>query len=114
MPQLSRSLTTVALRFEHDVVLVRQRARQISALLGFDNHDQVRIATAVSEIARNVFRYAKGGRAEFSVSTSAPPVFEARFTDEGPGIPNLQEILEGRYISQTGMGKGILGARRLM
>jgi anti-sigma regulatory factor (Ser/Thr protein kinase)/CheY-like chemotaxis protein len=111
---MNRNLTTVAIRFEHDVVLARQRARQIAALLGFDAHDQVRIATAVSEIARNVFRYAGRGRADFSVSELAPPVFVIRIADEGPGISNLDQILDGQYLSRTGMGMGIIGARRLM
>ena len=111
---MPRALTTVAIRYEHDVVLARQRARQIAALLGFDNHDQVRIATAVSEIARNAFRYATRGKAEFRVTDSAPPALEIQVSDSGPGIPNLREILDGRYVSTTGMGMGILGARRLM
>ena len=46
--------------------MARQRARQIAALLGFDGQDQTRIATAVSEIARNAFRYAGGGKVEFA------------------------------------------------
>ncbi len=111
---VTRALTTVAIRFEHDVVLARQRARQIATLLGFDNHEQVRIATAVSEIARNVFRYARPGRAEFVVTDSAPPLFQIRITDNGPGIRDLDRILDGQYVSQTGMGMGIVGARRLM
>lgn len=110
---VNRGLTTVAIRFEHDVVLARQRARQIANLLGFDSHDQVRIATAVSEIARNVFRYGGPGRAEFGV-TAAPPVFQIRISDQGPGIADLARILDGQYVSHTGMGMGILGARRLM
>jgi len=58
---VSVRLMTVAIRQEQDVVAARQRARQISALLGFEAQDQARIATAVSEIARNAFRYAGGG-----------------------------------------------------
>ena len=56
------TLLTLELRLEHDVVLARQRARQIAALLGFDTQDQTRIATAVSEMARNAYKYAGGGR----------------------------------------------------
>ena len=61
------------IRLEHDVVLVRQRARQIAGLLGFESQDQTRIATAVSEIARNAFQYAGGGKVEFLVEEQAPP-----------------------------------------
>ena len=62
---MSIPVMTVALRTEQDVVTARQRARQISGLLAFEPQDQVRIATAVSEIARNAFRYAGGGEVEF-------------------------------------------------
>jgi signal transduction histidine kinase len=109
------ALLTIAIKYEQDVVAVRQRARQIAARLGFDGPDQVRIATAVSEIARNAFGYAKGGKVEFHVDQqSRPQALMVRVTDEGPGIPALQAVLEGRYTSQTGMGLGIVGARRLM
>ncbi|MFO1498790.1 MAG: anti-sigma regulatory factor [Verrucomicrobiota bacterium] len=107
-------LTNVRISYEHDVVLARQRARQVAGLLHFDVQDQVRIATAVSEIARNAFLYAKGGRVEFWVVETVPRKLEVRVNDEGPGIQNIQQVLDGRYSSPTGMGLGILGARRLM
>lgn len=108
-------LLTIAIRYEHDTVVARQRSRQIARLLGFDPQDQTRIATAVSEIARNAFRYAGGGRAEFSVEGStSPQLLIIRVSDQGPGVRDLERILEGRYTSQTGMGLGITGARRLM
>src|SRR5215475_3248183 len=106
---------TVALQFEDDVVLARQRARQIARLLGFDAQDQTRIATAVSEIARNAFRYAGGGRVEFRVEGRTPPqLFWVRVDDRGPGIEKLDSVLDGTYRSDTGMGVGIVGARRLV
>jgi len=105
----------VVVASEHDVVLARQRARQISAGLGFDPQDQTRIATAVSEIARNAFRYAGGGRIEFAVEgAGAAQALSIRAIDRGPGIRDLDAILGGTYRSTTGMGIGILGARRLM
>jgi signal transduction histidine kinase/CheY-like chemotaxis protein len=108
-------ILTVAIRHEHDTVTVRQRSRQIARLLGFDTQDQTRIATAVSEIGRNAFRYAGGGRVEFIVEgKTSPQLFLIGVLDAGPGIRNLKEILEGRYTSTTGMGLGIAGARRLM
>jgi signal transduction histidine kinase/CheY-like chemotaxis protein len=108
-------IITLEIRFEHDVVLARQRARQIAALLGFDNQDQARIATAVSEIARNVFNYAKVGRAFFRVEgATAPQVLVVEVADQGPGIANLKHVLSGHYRSETGMGLGLVGARRLM
>jgi signal transduction histidine kinase/CheY-like chemotaxis protein len=108
-------LLKVALNHEHDVVGARQRAREIAGLLGFDGQDQTRIATAVSEIARNAFRYATGGRVEFVVEgRTAPQLFAIGVTDDGPGVANLSDVLSGRYQSSTGMGLGILGARRLV
>ena len=112
---MSYRVVTVALKFEDDIVLARQRARQLARLLGFDAQDQTRIATSVSEIARNAFRYAAGGKVEFGVEgRTAPQLFEIVVSDEGPGIARLSEILEGSYRSSTGMGLGIIGARRLM
>ena len=112
---MSLRVLTVALKLEDDVVLARQRARQIARLFGFEVRDQTRIATAVSEIARNAFRYAGGGKVEFGVEgRTAPQLFEIVVSDQGPGIARLSEILEGRYRSATGMGLGIVGARRLM
>ena len=109
------SIMTVAIRYEQDVVLARQRTRQIAQLLGFDSQDQTRLATAVSELARNAFGYAVGGKVEFAIEgASTPQIFLIRVKDDGPGIANLKEILEGRYKSQTGMGLGIIGARRLV
>jgi signal transduction histidine kinase/DNA-binding response OmpR family regulator len=112
---VSQRILSVAIDFEQDIVSMRQRARQIAALLGFDNQDQVRIATAVSEIARNAYRYAGKGTAEFALEGStAPQLLIVRVADRGPGIPHLQTILDGQYRSSTGMGLGIIGARRLM
>ena len=100
---------------EQDVVNARQRARQVAELLGFDGQGQTRIATAVSEIARNAFRYAGGGRVEFAVEgRSAPQLLLITVRDRGPGIAELPRILQGDYRSRTGMGLGLIGAKRLM
>lgn len=109
-------IITVSIKFESDVVTVRQRARRIAELLGFDKQDQTRIATAVSEIARNAHGYGRGGRAEFAIEDSprGSQSLSIRISDQGPGIQNLDEILEGRHVSLNGMGLGIAGARRLM
>jgi signal transduction histidine kinase/CheY-like chemotaxis protein len=108
-------IVAVAIAREHDVVAARQRARQVAELLGFEEQDQTRIATAVSEIARNAFRYATGGRVEFAVEgRNAPERLAITVRDSGPGIAELPRILGGGYRSATGMGLGIVGARRLM
>src|SRR3954463_10229528 len=108
---MSKPILSVDLLMEHDVVLARQRARQIAGLLGFDGQDQTRIATAVSEIARNAFRYARGGKVEFALQgESAPQLLIMRVSDKGPGIADVAHVLSGNYRSSTGMGIGLLGA----
>src|SRR4051812_25675163 len=111
---MSVPILTIVLRTERDVVQARQRARELAASLGFDNQDQIRLATATSEITRNAFRYARNGVVEFSVSLDDPQQLEVKVYDSGPGIPHLDRVLEGRYKSETGMGMGILGTKRLM
>ncbi|SFS06635.1 Signal transduction histidine kinase [Granulicella pectinivorans] len=108
------ALLTVRLIGESDFVLSRQRAKQIAALLGFENQDQTRIATAVSEIARNAYEYAGGGRAEFFVDRSPQPQLRIVISDKGKGIDALESIYDGTYTSASGMGLGIMGARRLL
>ncbi len=107
-------LITVTLAGEQDVVVARQRARQVASLLALDTQDQTRIATAVSELARNAFEYAGGGRVEFSIDDESDPIcLIARISDRGPGVRDLDAVLSGTYVSPTGMGLGIMGARRL-
>jgi signal transduction histidine kinase len=106
-------LLTVSLETELDVVAARQRARQIARELGFEQQDQTRIATAVSEIARNAVSYGRNGRVEFALSDDKQ-LLRVAVKDRGDGIPDLPAVLEGRYRSSTGLGKGILGTRRLM
>src|SRR5512138_1273953 len=108
------TLLTVELVHEHDVVLARQRARQLAAEFKLDGQDQTRFATAVSELARNAHQYAGGGRVDFRVEAGPPPLLFARIADRGPGIARLKDILDGRYVSSTGLGVGIIGARRLV
>jgi signal transduction histidine kinase len=107
-------IMTVALIEEADIVAARQRARQIADLLGFEAQDQTRIATAVSEIARNATTYGGGGRIEFGIENADVPSLVIRIRDKGPGIADVDAILEGRFRSTSGMGVGISGTRRLM
>jgi signal transduction histidine kinase len=108
-------IVAVPIENEGDVVAVRQRAHRVAELLGFDRQDQTRIATAVSELARNAYGYAGGGRAEFILDAETEQQrFAVRICDNGPGIANLQLILDGQYRSPSGMGLGLVGARRLM
>lgn len=106
---------------EDDIVLSRQHARDVARRLGFGAVDQSRIATAVSELARNVVRYATNGRGEVVVRTLTAPVGERErvgieivVADEGPGIPDVDQALRDGFTSGGGMGMGLPGTRRLM
>ena len=110
----TNALLTIELNREPDVVFARQRARQLASELKVDAQNQIRFATAVSEIARNAFQYAGGGRVEFRVDVGPPGMLIARVADSGQGIARLKDVLDGRYISPTGLGLGIVGARRLV
>lgn len=108
-------ILTVSIRSELDVVGARQRARQIASICGYANRDQVSIATAVSELARNIYNYVGSGKIHFAIEgTTSPQVLTIRIEDDGPGIPHIDTILGGNYQSTTGMGKGLVGAQRLM
>lgn len=111
---MSISLYQLVLRSERDVVHARQRARELAEALGLDNQDQIRLATATSEMARNAFRYARNGKVAFAVHLGEPKRLEVEVSDSGPGIPNLEQIFAGQYKSETGMGMGIIGTKRLM
>jgi signal transduction histidine kinase len=112
---MSWSILSVLVKQEQDIVIARQQTRQLAGLVGFDQQTQTRIATAVSEIARNAFRYAGGGKVEFIIEgQTAPQIFLIQISDQGPGIDALPAILSGHYRSATGMGLGLIGAQRLM
>jgi serine/threonine-protein kinase RsbT len=103
---------------EDGIVAARQVARETARRLGFGMVDQSRIATAVSELARNVARYAAGGRGEAVVRELDTPDrgtgLEVVVRDEGPGIPDIALALRDGYTSGTGLGMGLPGTKRLM
>lgn len=110
------SLLTVAIRREHDILLLRQRGRQVGQFLGFSTGDIVRITTALSEMARNAFEYGGGGTVVFAIETQALDRQELviRVQDGGPGIADVPKVLSPAFKSRTGMGIGIKGSRALM
>jgi signal transduction histidine kinase len=110
----SLPVVTTFIRQAKDWIGARQRAHIVAGALGFNAQDQTRITTAVSEIARNAFEYANGGKVEFIAETSLPQALVVRISDEGPGIADIAEILAGRHRSQHGLGIGITGSRTLM
>ena len=107
-------LLSLEIRAEHDVVLARQRARQVAGLLGFDQQDQTRIAAVVSEIVRNAYQHASGGVIEFVVDAEGARALDIIVRDRGRGIDDLQAVLDGRVANADGSGQGLVGARRVM
>ena len=105
-------LLTTDISVEDDVVLARQRARQITAALGFDSQEQTRVATALSEIARNALQHAGRGSVQFQLEEQGSAIeLVLIVSDEGPGVPDVEGLLNGR---PSGSGTGIVAARRLM
>lgn len=99
---------------EDDIVIARCAARDVCRALGFSAVGQTKVATAVSELARNIFQYAGRGAVEIRPLAGEPPLIEIEASDQGPGIDDVDAVLEGRYRSRTGMGMGLRGVRRLM
>src|SRR5205085_2578854 len=86
-------LQRLPLRSPADVVAARQEARRVAERLGLDRQGQTRIATALSEIARNAFVHAGGGEIEFRVDARArPELYQLVVSDRGPGIADLEDI----------------------
>lgn len=99
---------------EGDIVRARGAGRDICRGLGFAEINQVKVATAISELARNIHQYAGRGVITLKTLGAPRPGIEIVARDAGPGIPDTKLVLSGSYRSRTGMGKGLLGARRLM
>jgi signal transduction histidine kinase len=106
-------LGLVDVRAEDDVVRAHQTTRTIAAQLGFSTFEQTRIATAMSEIARNALTYASGGSVTLGLD-DAREALSIIVIDRGQGIPDVAAVLAGERRSSTGLGVGIPGARRLM
>ena len=108
----------VPIRREDDIVMSRQRAREVAKRLGFGAVDQSRIATAVSELARNVVRYATDGQGEVTIrelpTEARRTGIEIVVADEGPGIADLEQAMSDGFTSGAGMGMGLPGTKRLM
>ena len=95
-----------------DVVVARQKAREVAVRAGFSGTDLTLIATAVSEIARNIVKFASRGEFTFAVVTEPERtglLMTAR--DSGPGIPELPQALRDGYSTYRGLGLGLPGAR---
>src|ERR1051326_3080314 len=114
----STRLGDIYVRREADIVKVRERVRRLAREMGFDAPTQIKITTAVSELTRNLYEYARSGAITLALatrgSTAAGLMLTAR--DDGPGIDEarLRSIVRGSYRSPSGLGVGLVGTRRLM
>jgi serine/threonine-protein kinase RsbT len=104
------------IRTGDDVVRVRQQVRVVASKTGLSLVDQTKLVTAASELARNALVHGGGGTAHLEVTTSAGGRAGVRiaFTDEGPGIADLDLALTDGWTTGSGLGLGLSGARRLV
>jgi serine/threonine-protein kinase RsbT len=106
----------VAITTDADVVTARQRARSMGGDLGFTSTDLTLLATAISEVARNITAYAGEGEVVLRVvrGTNGREGIEVIAQDQGPGIANVELALQDGYTTGGGLGLGLPGARRLV
>ncbi|HEY0605518.1 MAG TPA: anti-sigma regulatory factor [Herpetosiphonaceae bacterium] len=98
-----------------DIVAARMVARDTARALGFGAIDQARIATAISELARNIYLYAGEGSVTVKEATNGlRRGIEVVCEDRGPGIADINLVMQDGYTSSKGMGMGLPGAKRLM
>ena len=108
------STESIPIRGEQDVLLVQRRCRGLVQKC-FSATDTVRLVTAVSELARNIYLYAGKGEIDLSVAETSRGVrFSVVARDDGPGIPHLESVMSGSYVSRTGLGKGLRGVKELL
>ncbi len=100
---------------QHDIVMARQVVRRLSQELRFSLVDQTKMVTAASELARNTLIYGGGGDMHWHILTNGTKRgLRLVFTDQGPGIADLELALTDGWTSGTGLGLGLTGARRLV
>lgn len=99
---------------DEDVVRLRKLVRENLAALGFGIVDQTKMITAASELARNTLKYGKGGECHLNMLSEPPKIgVELVFTDDGPGIEDVDLALTDGYTSGGGLGLGLSGAKKL-
>ena|SRR5436190_9196199 len=107
--------TRVAISSSADIVTARQQGRALADELGFDGSDLTVIATAISEVARNVVMHAKQGEILLrAVQNGNKRGIKVIARDEGPGIKNVEKAMQYGYSSGKGLGVGLPGAKWLM
>jgi len=99
---------------EDDIIYARSEARQFAEAEGFSLMEKTRLATAVSELARNIYRYATSGQVEIeAINGEGKCGIVCRFIDQGPGIENIEQVMEDGFSSGNSLGFGLPGAKRL-
>ena len=106
--------TSIPVRSDVDVVLARQKGRELAAALGFGPTDLTLIATAISELTRNIVLYAKCGRIVLrGIEQDGKLGIVVVARDDGPGIPNVAAALQSGFSTSGGLGLGLPGVKRL-
>jgi serine/threonine-protein kinase RsbT len=106
---------SMAVRSQHDIVLVRQTVRAWAIAQGLGLVDQTKIVTAASELARNTLEYGGGGTVLLeALQEGARRGLRLTFEDQGPGIADVKLALTDGYTTGSGMGLGLSGSRRLV
>jgi serine/threonine-protein kinase RsbT len=109
------SETRVTISSAVDIVTARQKGRALAMEIGFEGSDLTLVATAISEVARNIIDHAKSGEvilAALNHGSKHGIVITAR--DDGPGIPDIARAMEYGYSTRKGLGVGLPGAKWLM
>ena len=105
----------VAINSDQDIVAARQKGRTMAAELGFSTGDATLIATAISELARNIVSYAGKGQITLKrVNGLNSQGISVIATDDGPGIPDVRQALRDGFSTSGSLGLGLPGVRRLM
>lgn len=106
---------SVPIERELDIVTARQAGRELAAALGFSTTDQTLLATAISEVARNIVSYAgRGNVLVGSVDESGRRGIVVIASDHGPGIADVAQAMRDGYSTGNSLGVGLPGARRLV
>lgn len=103
-----------SMQHEDDLRVARSGARDTCLAFAASAIDAQRVATAVSELGRNIIAYTPGGQIELEIRRGPPVYVRLVASDTGTGIKQLSDVLAGKYRSKTGLGRGLLGVKRLM
>jgi serine/threonine-protein kinase RsbT len=105
----------VPINSDQDIVAARQKGRSLAAALGFSSGDATLVATAISELARNIITYAKSGEIRLTViNGSARQGIQLVAHDQGPGISDVQQALRDGFSTSGSLGLGLPGVMRLV